>query len=391
MRHSPSDAPELARIVAAAAAANQPLAAWAGASKRSLCTNPAGAIVLDISRLKGVVDYQPTELVMTARAATPLHEIEAALEAQGQMLAFEPPDWRALLGTQDRHQTLGGIVACNLSGPRRVAAGAARDHFLGVQAVNGRGELFKAGGKVVKNVTGYDLCKLLAGSWGTLAVMTEVTVKVMPRPETSLTVVRSGLSDAEAVRLMTASMNSAHEVSAAAHLPAALAPAGRALTALRLEGSRPSLKARSEALCRELSGEFLDEVESQAFWAGIREVGPFVGCDGPVWRLSVPPACASRVTAAISATVSCRWFYDWGGGLIWLCIEPALPDGGAAAIRVALVEGGHATLLRASPDLRGRIPNFQPLPTPLAALNARVKQAFDPAGILNPGCLNRSP
>lgn len=389
MTHVPTDASELASIVAAAAAERRPLCVRAGASKGSWCANDAAATVLDVSNLRGVIDYQPTELVMTARAATPLHDIEAALDAHQQMLAFEPPDWRALLGTSERHQTLGGIVSCNLSGPRRVMAGAARDHFLGVQAVNGRGENFKAGGKVVKNVTGYDLCKMLAGSYGTLAVMTELTVKVMPRPESSVSVVRSGLSDADAVRLMIDALNSGHEVSAAAHLPATVAFNATAVTALRVEGSQASVKARQAALQDEFSADLMDEPESARWWTRIRDLAPFANSAGSVWRLSVPPARANRIIGVIAESLPCRWFYDWGGALIWLCTDAGVDDGGGArVIRSAVADDGHAILLRASSDVRVATTTFQPLPAQLAALNARVKQAFDPAGVLNPGCLN---
>jgi glycolate oxidase FAD binding subunit len=385
--HAPADSSEVARIVAASAVQHRPVSVRAGASKASWYAPQTEAAVLDLSKLRGIVDYQPTELVLTARAATPLQEIEAALQAHEQMLAFEPPDWRALLGTTEREQTLGGIIACNLSGPRRVTAGAARDHFLGVEAVSGHADIFKAGGKVVKNVTGYDLCKVLAGSHGTLAVMTEITLKVMPRPEASVSVVRFGLSDALASRLMIDALNSGHEISAAAHLPAEIAPRGMAVTAVRVEGSKASVKARRDALRDEFSADVLDEQESIALWASVRDLTPLVGIDAPVWRLSVPPARATRILAAIRESISCRWLYDWGGALIWLCADPGVRDGGAEVVRAALAEDGHAFLVRASADLRARVETFQPLTPLLDDLTARVKRAFDPKGILSPGCL----
>jgi glycolate oxidase FAD binding subunit len=384
--HSPADTSETAAIVASSAVAHRSLVVRAGASKASWYADQVDSAVLDLSKLRGIVDYQATELVLTAQPATPLRDIEGALKAHQQMLAFEPPDWREVLGTTERDQTLGGVVACNLAGPRRVTAGAARDHFLGVEAVSGHGDIFKAGGKVVKNVTGYDLCKVLAGSHGTLAVMTEITLKVMPRPESSVSVVRFGLSDALASRLMIDALNSGHEVSAAGHLPAEVAPQGMAVTALRVEGSRASVKARRDALRREFLGDVLLEQESAALWASVRDLAPFVSIAGPVWRISVPPARASSITAAINESISCRWFYDWGGALIWLCADPALTDGGAQVIRTAVAREGHAFLLRASPDLRARVPTFQPLPPLLSSLTARVKRAFDPKEILNPGC-----
>src|SRR5438477_3715821 len=219
VKFAPSDLSELRDAVAEALAAEEPVEVVGGGSKRGLGRPLQTAHTLDLSRLSGIRDYAPSELVLTAGAATPLAEIERALAEQGQMLAFEPPDWRGLLGVEEAEPTLGGILACNLSGPRRIKAGAARDHFLGFRAVSGRGEIFKAGGKVVKNVTGYDLSKLMAGSYGTLAALEEVTVRALPRPEAVATVLFAGVAPAAAVRLMAAALGSSHEVSGAAYLP----------------------------------------------------------------------------------------------------------------------------------------------------------------------------
>src|SRR5438270_577803 len=218
-RFVPADLVELRDAIAAAIAAEEPVEVVGGGSKRGLGRPLQTAHALDLSRLSGIRDYAPSELVLTAGAATPLAEIERALDAAGQMLAFEPPDWRGLLGAEEASPTLGGVLACNLSGPRRIKAGAARDHFLGFRAVSGRGEIFKAGGKVVKNVTGYDLSKLMAGSYGTLAALEEVTVKVLPRPESTETVLFYGVAPAAAGQLMAAALGSPHEVSGAAYLP----------------------------------------------------------------------------------------------------------------------------------------------------------------------------
>ena len=174
---------------------------------------------VDLSGLSGITLYEPEELVLSAWAGTPLAEIEAAVAEKGQMLAFEPPALARLYGGDGG--TLGGMIACNLAGPRRIKAGAARDHILGVEAVTGRGELVKSGGRVVKNVTGYDVSKLLTGSFGTLAALTQITIKVLPAPETIETVLLTGLNEAAAVSAMSLAMNSSHEVSAAAFIPAA--------------------------------------------------------------------------------------------------------------------------------------------------------------------------
>src|SRR6266853_192036 len=216
VKFAPSDLSELREAVAAALAAEEPVELVGGGSKRGLGRPLQTAHALDLSRLSGIRDYAPSELVLTAGAATPLAEIERALEEAGQMLAFEPPDWRSLLGVPDEESigpSLGGALACNLAGPRRIKAGAARDHFLGFRGVSGRGEIFKAGGKVIKNVTGYDLPKLMAGSYGTLAALEEVTVKVLPRPETVASLLFTKIEPAAAVRLMTAALGSPHDVS----------------------------------------------------------------------------------------------------------------------------------------------------------------------------------
>src|SRR5690242_18382305 len=249
-RFRPKDERELADVVAAAVAREEPLEIVAGGSKRGLGRPLQTPHTLDLAAFSGIRSYEPEELVLTAGAATPMAEIEAALDKAGQMLAFEPPDWRVLLGSGDAAPSLGGVVSCNLAGPRRIKQGAARDHFLGFRGVSGRGESFKAGGKVVKNVTGYDLCKLMAGSFGTLAALEEVTVKVLPRPETDATVVFSGVAPGPASRLMSTALGSPHEVSGAAYLPAGIAGLREGRVALRVEGPAPSVRARRDSLLR---------------------------------------------------------------------------------------------------------------------------------------------
>src|SRR5438552_16047570 len=257
---------------------------------------------LDLSGLTGVTLYEPEELVLSAKAGTPLTQINALVAEQRHPLAFEPMDYGPLLGGAPGAGTIGGAIAANLSGPRRIKAGAARDHFLGFSAVSGRSETFKSGGRVVKNVTGYDLCKLMAGSWGTLAALTEVTIKVLPKPETEATVILAGLDDPSAVQAMAAALGLPCDVSGAAHLPAAVAAriplgeavaAGRALTALRLEGVAPSVahrKAMLQAAMRPF-GEVgaIDDLVSRNLWRAVRDVTPFAasrtGADRPLWRI----------------------------------------------------------------------------------------------------------
>ncbi len=364
-------------------------------SKRALGRPSQSDLTLDLSALAGVTLYEPDELVLSAKAATPLAEIEALVDGKGQQLAFEPMDLGPLLGSA-AGGTIGGALAAGLAGPRRIKAGSARDHFLGFTAVSGRGETFKSGGRVVKNVTGYDLCKLLAGSFGTLAAMTDVTVKVLPKPETEETLLLSRLDDAKAVQAMTAAMSSSCDVSGAAHLPAHVALrftgiGGSSTTAFRLEGVAPSVKHRKDALAALLKPygavASLDEKTSRALWLEMRDVRPFAASgasgDRPVWRVSAPPARGFEIAALIEP--SAQMFYDWAGGLIWIAPLSA-NDGGAAMVRKAVAAlGGHATLIRAPAAVRAAVDVFEPQPAAVAALTKRVKESFDPKGVLNPG------
>ena len=386
----PRDAKDVEAAVQWALAEGKTLEVAGHGSKRGIGRAAQWDLTLDLSGLSGVTLYEPEELVLSAKAGTPIAEVEALLARHNQELAFEPIDYGPLSGAPAGRGTIGGVLAANLSGPRRIKAGAARDHFLGFTAVSGRGETFKSGGRVVKNVTGYDLCKLMAGSWGTLSVMTDVTVKVLPRAETEQTVLVLGLDDAAAARAMSSAMGSANDVSAAAHLPAPLAAgiqaeAGAAVTALRVEGVAPSVAHRRQSLETLLKPfgplDALHEERSREFWRMVRDVKPFVGDEAVVWRISVAPARGHDLVAAIGEG-DC--FYDWQGGLIWLAM-PASADGGAARIRAALGGEGHATLVRAPAALRASVPVFEPQPGGLAALTKRVKDSFDPKGVLGPG------
>jgi glycolate oxidase FAD binding subunit len=380
-RFTPADIDELCETVSEALAAEEPVEIVGGGSKRALGRPVQAAHTLDLSRLSGIRDYAPSELVLTAGAATPLAEIERALAEHGQMLAFEPPGWGGLLGVENAAPTLGGILACNLSGPRRIRAGAARDHFLGFHAVSGRGEIFKAGGKVVKNVTGYDLPKLMAGSYGTLAALEEVTIKVLPQPEIVETVLVAGIAPEPAGRLMAAALGSPHEMSGAAYLPPG--------TTMPL-----TVSFRRDALLREHkdSGEIstIDASGSVAFWRAIGEVAPLSALgERAVWRVSVAPARGAALGEALARSLDAVWYLDWGGGLLWLTVAEQ-SDAGGEAIRAAIrgndgQGSGHATLIKASPALRRAVPVFEPPPASLAALSRRVKDAFDPKHILNPG------
>lgn len=380
-----------------AAAEEQPLEVFGHGSKRGIGRPAQTEHAIDLSRLTGVTLYEPEELVLSARAGTPLAEIEAMLAERGQELAFEPMDYASLHGMRGqggKSGTIGGVLAANLCGPRRLKAGAARDHILGVHCVSGRGEAFKSGGRVVKNVTGYDLSKAMAGSWGTLAVVTDLTFKVLPRAETETTVALRRLDDEKASAAMAAALGSSAEVSAAAHLPELVAArvadgmlGSESATLLRVDGFGPSVAYRVAMLSDLFGGhiETLDAERSRAFWAGIRDVAPFAdGTDRPVWRVSMAPSEGWKLVAALRLQTAVDAFYDWQGGLVWLRMESE-PETDLVRTLVRANGGGHATLVRAPAPIRAVVSAFQPQPGALGALAARLRSEFDPKGILNPG------
>jgi glycolate oxidase FAD binding subunit len=394
----PVDEREFARVLAEASAEGTPLEIAGAGSKHRIGRPMQTAANLSTKAMRGVTLYEPSEMVMAARTGTPLKQIEADLAAKGQMLAFEPIDLGPLTGVEAGQATIGGVFATNLSGARRVSAGAARDHLLGVRGINGRGEIFKSGGRVMKNVTGYDLCRGLAGSWGTLAVMSETTFKVLPLPEDTGTLFILGLPDEIAVEVLCAAMASPFEVSGAIHLQRPLAARlehvglrmlDQSITALRLENFAKSVAYRKERLKQLLKayGEIneLDRDHSLAFWGELRRLTVLQGNEAPVWRISTSPTAGPKVVAALSAYMDCRAFYDWSGGLVWAEVLPTTDAGAADVRRVIATHGGHATLVRAEPHVRAAVEVFQPLEAGLEKLSRRLKASFDPAGILNPG------
>ncbi|MEX0591192.1 MAG: FAD-binding protein [Xanthobacteraceae bacterium] len=393
----PRDEADIVEALAWAAAEGKTLEVVGHGSKRAIGRAAQTDFTLDVSGIAGVDLYEPDELILSVKAGTPVAEIEKLLAQNNQELAFEPLDCGRLLGGTAGRGTLGGMLSANLSGPRRIKAGAARDFSLGVHAVSGRGERFKSGGRVVKNVTGYDLSKLIAGSWGTLAVLTDVTIKVLPRAEDSETVLLLGLHDASAIEAMSAAMGSSCEVSAAAHLPGRVAAkipvravggAGRSVTALRLEGIPVSIayrRGKLEAILRPFGLlAVLRADECRAFWHAVRDVIPFAdGSQHAVWRISSAPSDGARVAAAIASATGAEIFYDWAGGLLWAAMPTTITE--ESAVRAALGGRGHALLVRAEPAARASAAVFEPVDPSLAALSRRLKESFDPKGILNPG------
>ncbi len=384
--HQPGTEAEAATIVADAAAARRPLLVQGNGTKAALGRPVQAEAILSARRLDGITLYEPSEMVIAARAGTPLAAIEAALAAHGQMLPFEPMDYRPLLGSQGE-PTIGAVAACNLSGPRRIMAGAARDSLIGVRFVNGRGEAVKSGGRVMKNVTGLDLVKLMAGSFGTLGFLTEVTFKVLPRPETEATLVLLGLAEREAVAAMSAALGSPFEVSGAAHLPEG--PEGPARTFIRIENFAASVDYRIGEL-RTIAGaartETLEREASAGLWSSIRDARPLAApTERAIWRIAVAPSRAADLVAGLRRRLALEALYDLGGSLVWLAVPPE-DDAGAAAIRAAVRSArGHAMLVRAPEPVRAAIDVFDPQSPAVQAIQARIKAAHDPAGILSPG------
>lgn len=383
----PADETELAAMVADAAAKKTPLAIVGGGTRTGLGRPMQTAKTLSTAELTGVTLYEPTEMVLSARAGTPITEIEALLGERSQRLAFEPMDHRGIYGSRG-DPTIGAVAAANLSGPRRIQMGAARDNLIGLRAVTGSGEVVKSGGRVMKNVTGLDLVKFLAGSHGTLAVFSEVTFKVLPAPETEATIAITGLSDARAVIAMAAALTSPFSVTGAAHSPSEENEPAR--TYIRLDGFADSVADRAERLRTMLSdfgpADILGAHTSASLWLTILDLdGLSAPLSTPIWRVSVRPSDGPAIANAARAAFPARVLYDWGGGLVWIAGGQG-PDAGAAVIRAAVgAVGGHATLVRASNDVRNAVEVFEPLSTPLMALTRKLKTTFDPAGILNPG------
>lgn len=383
----PTTAADVADVVGWAAARREGLCLQGRGTKQAIGAPVMAAFGVDLSALSGIRDYQPEELVLTAAAGTPLEDIETAVQAAGQHLPFEPYDLSGVLdfdadssSVSCRGGTLGGLVSANLSGARRPFSGACRDHVLGVSGVGGNGLPFRAGGQVVKNVTGFDLSKLLTGAWGTLGILTEISLKVLPAPESGQTLLYDGLNEADAIRLMGRALRSPADVSGAAHR------AGGDV-ALRLEGPEASVRWRAEKLrdmldrpCRRLDG-----TDSRDWWQRwARLEGLPAGPDALVWKLSVVPTEAAGVVETLRhAAPDLTALYDWGGGLVWLAAPATL---GGAEVRAAIPAGrGHATLIRAPLEIRQAGGVFPPEEAAVAALSRRLKDSFDPAGLFNPG------
>lgn len=387
-RLEPQSEQDACEIVKQARLDRWSLAIQGGGTRSGLGRPVQADAIVSTKRMTGITLYEPAELVISARAGTPLAEVEAALAAKGQMLPFEPADYRMLYGTSG-DPSIGAVAACNISGPRRIQTGAARDALIGVRLINGEAQAVKSGGRVMKNVTGLDLVKLSCGAHGTLGLLTEVTFKLLPRPQAQVTLVFDGLDDEKAIAAMGSALSSPFEVSGAAHLPMGHDGSG-ALTLLRLERDADSLVYRAQRLTDRLAPfgtvRRLEGEASVTLWRDIAQVQPLAKAHGPaIWKLSLPAHKASACMRMISESLGARYFYDWGGGLVWLAVMPG-DDAGALRIRAAVAEAhGHATLMRAPDEIRAKTDVFAPLGAALMKVTSGIKQSFDPDGIFNSG------
>lgn len=386
-----TDEAALAEQVRKAYASNTPLEIIGGGTKRNFGGPVRAENQLSVSGLSGISLYEPAALTIVVKAGTPLKEINDTLAKEGQLLPFEPANYATLLQSKGE-PTIGGTIACGISGPRRIQAGAARDSLIGVRFINGEGEVVKNGGRVMKNVTGYDLVKLMCGSHGTLGVLTELSFKVLPKPETTAVLLMNGLSDDVAIAALSAALTSPYDVTGAAHTPHGLD--GESVTMIRIQGFKASVKYRTEKL-RELLAQFgpadiETSARTKAGWKWVRDVEGFAGEDGAVWRISCKPTDGPKIVSDLQSLNISNVLYDWGGGLIWLLL-PETNDCSATDIRRTVSNyGGHATLVRASTAMRQHIPVFHPQSAVLERFSRDLRQQFDPAGILNQGRMGAS-
>ena len=377
----PANAEQIREALLDAAAAGERVRVIGGDTKRPMVLCSTAQRALRTTGIAGITNYEPEELVLSLRAGTPMADVKQVLAARGQMLAFDPPDYAAVLGTAPASSTIGGVLGSGFAGSRRVSAGNVRDHILGFDAVSGRGEIFRAGGRVIKNVTGYDLAKLMVGSWGTLAVLTEVTLRVLPSPPYEASLLFTSDNTAAALGVLRTALATAMEVSCAA-----LLPDGRGV--LRLEGFQASVDERARQLrllfAKHGSLALIEQHESAALWKSVRDVTAFAAGDArALWRLSVPATAAADVFASISSHGACDALFDWGGSLVWIAVSDGVsPEHVRNEVRRV---GGHAWSMRASARHERLAASAPPQDAGIAALSERVRLGFDPQQVFANG------
>ncbi|GJM02919.1 MAG: 2-hydroxy-acid oxidase [Rhodomicrobium sp.] len=367
-------------------------------TKRTIGRINSDATPLSLRRLSEITLYEPSELVLSARAGTPIVEIERALKSYNQQLPFEYLDFSRVFGTEPGWGTIGSIFATNFSGSRRILKGSARDHLLGVNAINGRGEEFKSGGRVMKNVAGYDLAKFMANSWGTLGVMTDVTMKLLPAPVDECTLFMYGLGEDIALEALRAAVATPYEISGAVYLNQEHAHSclegvtyvrDKSVTAMRLENTSKSIAYRSERI-RDLLSAFgdiyyIDQPESQIFWQNMRQLMFLSEPEDAIWRISTTPRKAYQSARQIKKLVDAKVSYDWAGGLLWVTTRGVSDMGSSDIRRIVAEAGGFATLIRPGAGASSDVSPFHPLDPSHMKLTKGIKDMFDPNGVLNPG------
>lgn len=382
---TPASKSEIREVVREAKAHSSTIEICGGHSRRGLGGPVQAAIDMSLGEFRGIELYEPGALTMIAKAGTPVRQIDEVLAENRQQLPFEPIDHRHLMGNTGE-PTIGGVVACNASGSRRIQSGGCRDCVLGLSFVDGNGAWVKSGGRVMKNVTGYDLVKLLCGSHGTLGVLTEIAFKVLPRPEHSVTLQLHGLTDIVGIKALSAALGSPYEITAAAHIPG---DPNTAITAIRIDGFGEQIKYRVAKLRAVLRGfgdvDLIDGERNRQFWRKVTDVAYFSGEHGDVWRISSKPTDGPRIVESLRSTIECRHYYDLGGGLVWLLVDQN-QGSQVENVRHAVKKfGGHATLVRASDATRSSVAVFEPEHPRIVEISRKIKHSFDPVGILNPG------
>lgn len=389
---------ELASFLSEATATSTPVEIFGGHTKAQLGRPRTAAAAISTHVLRGIRSYQPAERIITVQAGCLISDLERELAPHGQMLGFEPVDVATVFGEKPGRATIGGVICSNLAGSRRIAAGGIGDHLVGIKAVAGTGEVIQSGGPVARGNAGLNLTRVLVGSWGTLAALVEVSLRVAPVPQATRTIVSLGLSEEIAIEAMSGAMQTPYGVTGTVHLEPPIASRlwsdglgsdGRSVTAIRLENMAHAMPGCLERLQVALAAygdvHVLDDEKSEILWHELRQLLVLPHSETPLWRISTLPSKAFEVVSAIRRYISVDAYYDWSGGLIWLEV-PQSADAGATEIRrVVASTGGHATLIRASADVKAAIDVFEPMHSGVELMTRRLKQVFDPAGILNPG------
>jgi glycolate oxidase FAD binding subunit len=388
---APKNDVQISDAVYVAAEKNAPFEIVARGSKRAMGRPVATQTILDTSAISGIVKYEPEELVLSVRAATPMKEIEAALAERNQMLGFEPADWGPLFGGPAGAGTIAGAVATNAAGSRRVRAGAVRDHVIGCRFVNGWGEGVKAGGQVIKNVTGFDLPKLMCGAFGTLGVLAEITLRVTPKPAQTATFVLRNCAPKEGLAALRRAAGLPIDATGLSYLPAEVLASqatgitgGNGAAFIRIEGTKPALEEKLALLRHAFAGEdraVLDDERTTALFRWIGEGAAFAGWGTDLWRLFVPQSAAHEALTQSKAQV---WYADWAGGVLWLGL-PANEQTSARLRQITMTVGGQASLMRGAESARASLAVFEAEAPARAELTRAVKAAFDPKRLFNPG------